>query len=337
VTAARATQLQTTTTYNQKFPLTGKVEKIETRDAVTNVLVHRETDTWRCGRQGRTACAQGDALATPTAIAQPFLDEQLVETFDLKTGAAASHVDTVNAASAGAATSGWDNPACDTGSGIFGNLNDQLVTTLDDASGGVFVTGRTTLTKNCYDVSGAGSWWVDKLASNTVTQGIAYAAAHALPGGASAPAQTLARTCAWNANRTPASQTVQGGVVNQQSTMTWMYPATSYGLPSQVTVSAPDLPAALSPNRSTSFTYTKDGGANDGYFVLTTKNALNQITTTTHDPRDGTERKTTDPNGDGCSSPPPLNPGNCRTGAAPRSRSCARARSRAGDRPSSCR
>jgi RHS repeat-associated protein len=70
-------------------------------------------------------------------------------------------------------------------------------------------------------------------------------------------------------------------------------------LPSQVTVTAPDLVAALSPTRSTSFTYTKDGVASavDGYFVLTTKNALNQTTTTTHDPRDGQILKTTDPNG----------------------------------------
>jgi hypothetical protein len=63
-------------------------------------------------------------------------------------------------------------------------------------------------------------------------------------------------------------------------------------------VSAPDLVAALSPNRTTSFTYTKDGtsAANDGYFVLTTKNALKQTTTTTHDARDGTVLKTADPN-----------------------------------------
>jgi RHS repeat-associated protein len=132
-----------------------------------------------------------------------------------------------------------------------------------------------------------------------VTQSVAYAAAHALPAGASAPAQTLTRAYAWNANRTPATQTTQAGIANQQSTTTWTYPATSYGLPSQVTVTAPDLPAALSPNRTTSFTYTKDGAsaAADGTFVLTTKNALNQTLTTTHDPRDGQILKTTDPNG----------------------------------------
>ncbi|HVZ21864.1 MAG TPA: VCBS repeat-containing protein, partial [Vicinamibacterales bacterium] len=157
------TQLRTTTTYHQKFPLAGKVEKVETRAVTSNVLVHRITDTWRCGRQGRTACAEGDALVPPTgtAVQQPFLDEELVETFDLATGAPVSHVDTVNAAAANASTSGWDNPACDTGSGIFGNLNDQIVTAVDDPSGGVFVTAHTTATTNCYDLSGSAAWWID--------------------------------------------------------------------------------------------------------------------------------------------------------------------------------
>lgn len=295
------TQLRTTTTYNQKFPLTGKVEKVETRAVTSNVLVHRQTDTWRCGRQGRMACAQGDALVTPTgaAVQQPFLDEQLVQAFDLATGTASYHIDTVNAASAAAATSGWDNPACDIGSGTFGNLNDQVVTAVDDASGGVFVTSHTTATASCYDLSGSASWWIDKPLGSTVTQSVAYAGGHTLPAGASAPAQTLTTSYTFNPNRTPSTKTIQPGLPNQRSTTTWTYPATSYGLPSQVSVNAPDLTPPLSPTRTTSYTYTKNGtaAAADGYFVLTTKNGLDQATTTTHDPADGQILKTVDPNG----------------------------------------
>jgi hypothetical protein len=51
-----------------------------------------------------------------------------------------------------------------------------------------------------------------------VTQSVAYAAAHALPAGASAPAQTLVRAYAWNANRTPASRACRAASSNQQST-----------------------------------------------------------------------------------------------------------------------
>lgn len=293
------TQLRTTTTYNQKFPLTGKVEKVETTTPTNGILVHRETDTWRCGRQGRTACAQGDALVTPTGttVQQPFLDEQLVQVFDLATGSASYHIDTVNAATAG--TSGWDNTACDTGTGVFGNLNDQVVTAVDDTSGGTFITSHTTTTTSCYDLTGSGSWWVDQRLGTLVTRSVAYAGSHALPAGASAPAQTVTTSYTWNPNRTPATQTVQPGIANQRSTTTWTYLGTSYGLPSQVSVNAPDLTALLSPTRTTSYIYTKDGtnASGDGYFVLTTKNGLNQTTTTTHDPRDGQVLKTTDPNG----------------------------------------
>lgn len=308
ITAEDGNLIRTTTTYHQKFPLTGRVASVSTgaTDLVGLVIkpVQAETDAWRCTRSDRTAYCPGDHLAalpvpTGTTVYQPFLDKQSIQNFDLKTGTATSHTDTVNAASATATTSGWDDATCGIGSGVYGNLNHQLVTHYDDASGGKFVSSHETATANCYDVSGSANWWVDQLKSSSATRRITYASGHLLPAGASAPDQALATSYTWNADRTPLTKIVQDNVLNQKSTTTWTYPATSYGLPSKVEVNAPDLDAAHSPTRTTSYTYTTDGAApaSDGYFVLTTKNGLNQTTKTEVATNDGQVTRSTDPNG----------------------------------------
>jgi len=299
---------RTRTQFNQKFPLTGKVavvtNSVPNLTGTTNTVVQKETDTWRCNRADRTQHCPGDGgtltLPTGTAVYQPFLDDQLVQNYDLATGTAMSHVDTLNATSASATISGWDNNTCGIGGSTpYGNLNNQLVTRVDDASGGVFVSSHTTATTNCYDVSGAGSWWVDKLINSSLTSSITYASGHALPSGTSAPNQTVASSYTFNADRTPATKSVQSGIANQRSTTTYTYPTTSYGLPKIVQVNAPDLASGLSPTRTTNFTYTKAGTAveADGYFVYTAMNGLNQTTTTQHEPNDGQVTTATDPNG----------------------------------------
>lgn len=300
--------LRTTTTYHQKFPLTGKIASVETvasnDTGKASDPVRTETDTWRCTRSDRSALCPGDGstlLTTPTGatVYRPFLDRVFVQNYDLDTGGATSHVETINASSATATVSGWDNPACNTGSGTFGNLSDQLVVSSDDATGGIYVSKHTRKSNHCYDLGGAGDWWIDKRKSSSITNSVTYSAGHALPTGAVAPDQTVSTTYTWNTDRTPATKVVQDGVAHQQSTTSWTYPATSYGLPSAVSVNAPDLGAALSPTRSTAYTYTKDGttAAADGYFVLTTANALGHSTKTTARPRDGQVVRTTDPNG----------------------------------------
>ena len=311
---------RTATMFNQRFPLVGKVasQTTSTQDSIGNLhQVRVETDQWICTRSNRAACPQGDTLPTPTATTitssgtpayQPVLDTRTVKSYDPGTGAQMAQVDTVNAVSVGAVASGWDNYSCGSGSLPLGNLNDQIITTSDKVTN-IFVTSHTAQTHNCYDTTGSGSWWIDKLVGSTVTGSIVYAAGHTLPSGTSAPSQSVSTAFTYNADRTPLTKAVQSGIVNQQSTTTYCYPgsatpcpsiaAPSYGLPTQVRFNAPDLPAAQNPTRMTSYSYTTNGTAvaADGYFVLGTTNALNQLTTTNHQTSDGQVTTAIDPNG----------------------------------------
>ena len=301
------------TTYNQKFPLAGKVACVHTvipgTGAFTQIscqgiatseigtIVRAEADNWVCD-SSRGACPTG--TSSPNTIYAPVLDTQTVATTDLGTGTQSGEVDTANASGT---VSGWD---------AFGNLTAQTITRSDKGSSAqLFVGSHTTTITNAYDTSDTAHWWVDKLTGSVVNASVVYDATnHPLPGGGNPPAQNITTGYTWNADRTPATKTVQAGLPNQQSTTTYCYPGSttagcptstgpSYGLPSQVQVNAPDLTAALSPTRTTKYTYTKNGLAlaADGYFVLTTTNALSQVTTTTHETNDGQVINSTDPNG----------------------------------------
>ncbi|MHB8446873.1 MAG: NHL domain-containing protein [Rudaea sp.] len=280
----RATR--TTTTYNQKFPLIGKLAQVQTsaRDlkAATNVVVRDETDNYICTLSNRGTCPQDTAIAaapsTGGTVFAPVLDTQTVKTFDLGSSLQDGEVDTVNANNG---ASGWD---------AFGNLTYQTATRYDVGSP-QFLSGQTTTTQNSFDTSDTADWWINKLTQSSVTSSIAYSASHTLPSGASASSQTLTTGYTWNTDRTPLTKTVQSGITNQRSTTTYGYPSPSYGLPSSVSVYAPDLSAALSPTRTMQYGYSSDG-----YFVQTTTNALNQTTTTTHETNDGQVTNATDPN-----------------------------------------
>ncbi|MEO5624722.1 MAG: RHS repeat-associated core domain-containing protein, partial [Dokdonella sp.] len=280
--ADAARQLRVKTTYSQKFPLVGKVVQVDTTAPDTNVLIKREKDTWRCTRTNRSTLCPGDSgtlLPVPTGntVYQPFLDEQVVSNYSLATGAASGHVDTVNAASSATATSGWD---------AYGNLQNQIVTSADDGSGGIYVSSHTMLATNTYAPADTTNWWVDKLNQSTAATTISYASTHALPTGAAAPSRSVSTSYQWNTDRTPLSQTVQAGVANQQRITTFGYPTPSYGLPTSVSVTASGASPAT---RATQLSYSQDGtaAAADGYFALTTTNAAGHVTTTRRSPRDG--------------------------------------------------
>jgi len=340
--------IRTKTTYNQKFPLAGRVAEVDTIipnvDGTVLKTARVEADTWRCTRTNRSTLCPGDQgtvlpVPTGTTVYQPFLDELLVTNYEPGTGTPTSTIDTLNAKTAAATNSGWDDysdtNSCDTGSGVFGNLTDQVITRTDNATGVIFVDSHTTTTHTCYDVSGGATgsnWWINKLAKNTVASHIAYNATnHLLPSDATAPDQSVATSYTWNGDRTPEKKIVQPGVTNQQSTTTYCYPratdsttlqckatsgatgTTTYGLPTQLLVclgslngtgscmgtqTNGDVLDALSPTRKTTYTYTKTGASDeaDGYFVHTTTNALSQLTTTDVQPRDGQIVGSVDPN-----------------------------------------
>jgi len=65
--AMRARVEKTVTTYNQKFPLIGKVQQVKRYDVTTGVLLDQEDDTYICGLGSRLACAQGSSLPTPSS------------------------------------------------------------------------------------------------------------------------------------------------------------------------------------------------------------------------------------------------------------------------------
>ncbi|MBX3692640.1 RHS repeat-associated core domain-containing protein [Dokdonella sp.] len=278
-----------TTTFHQKFPLVSRVESVEVAPVLQRTRpLRRETNTWRCGLSNRGACP---TVPVGNTVYTPFLDTQVVQVYDLaaaQSGSSAlvSTTTTVNATSAGASSSGWD---------AYGNLRNQVTTVADGGTGGSFVASHVTTTANSYTID-ATNWWIDKLDASTVSTSISYAGSHALPSGSSAPPRTVSTSYAWNADRTPQSQTVQPGIPNQQVQTVYGYPSPSYGLPSSVTQTAS---GASPPTRSTFLNYTKDGAsvAADGYFVLQTTNAAGHLTTTETRPRDGQVKRVIDPNG----------------------------------------
>lgn len=318
-TAMWPRRTRTTITYNQKFPLAGRVASVTQMSPDSGKTFQSETDTYVCTLASRGACPDY-ITATPAAgtVYTPVLDTQTVSTSDLATGTQFGQVSTVNASGT---ASGWD---------AYGNLTQQVVTRLDKGTPLFLdsVAGHKTTTTNTFDTSDTTNWWVNKLTNSSVTSSITYASTYTLPGTATAPNQTLSTAFTWNADRTPATKSVQSGTVDQQSTMAYCYPQatattlcpsttamTSYGLPTLTKICLGSYDAngncsgaagtgngddglARSPERITKYSYTKDGisAANDGYFVLSTTNPLNQVTQTTHETNDGQVLTATDPN-----------------------------------------
>jgi hypothetical protein len=305
---AVARELRTTTTYHQKYPLTGRVQSVLVAPSATGAVpLTLSSSDWRCGLGNRTLRCPGDGTS-PAApqrdtIYFPYLDRELVQNFDLTqaevgVSSPVNAVETINAASESATASGWDP---------WGNLTRQTVLSRDTGTGaypdGRFIDEHRKTVVRTY-TSNASTWYLDQLDEETVTTAISYNAAHALPATASAPNRTLITNYIWNSDRTPSRQTVQSGIGHEELTTAWCYRTTStdcpgvpggtnYGLPSSVLQRAPDV----STTRRTSYAYSKNGlaAADDGYFVLTTTNALNQVVTTERRPRDGQVSRTIAP------------------------------------------
>lgn len=303
-------ELRTQTTFHQKFPLTGNTASVLV--APSSQPTHpitKQDNTWRCtlGSAERQICpGDGAAPAAPArdTVYFPYLDTQVATTYDLAQAEGGndsplSQVKTVNAASETASNSGWD---------AYGNLKNQIVIS-SDLGGGTYPDGRFVeehrRTTSRSFTTNTGMWYLDRLASETATTSISYNTSHAPPSGITAPARTLTTNYLWNDDRTPSRQTVQPGNAGQEATTAWCYRAanvdcpsppagTNYGLPTSMVVSAPDAGAA----RRTSYAYTKNGvaTASDGYFVLTTTNALGHVAMTERRPRDGEIARAIAPN-----------------------------------------
>lgn len=280
-------RLRTTTTFHQKFPLTGQVASVVVTKQDTAIKVSEQTSTYRCASRTTTnyvapldrtgsALCPGDlgSNATPAAntVYFPFPDTTVSIQYDPDLGTSTGDSTTVNATGSAATTTGFD---------IDGNLREQLTTTADQGAN-VDLVSASTAVHNEFAAVDANSWWLDQLTKSKTTRSVVYSGTHALPTGggvpnADAPTQIVTTDFTWNTDRTPKTKTIQSGIANQQSTTTYCYPPTtnailngcpaapvgptSYGLPTQVVVNAPDLDAARSPTRTTAFSYTKNGSA----------------------------------------------------------------------------
>ena len=292
--------LRTTTTFHQKFPLTSQPERV-----VVNPMSRSGEDgaitktayTWRCDRTNRAnANACVPMLGTPTQYF-PFLDTKETWTYDGTTALGTGTPAVTGYVQEIAANDGACVGTLSTASGYdaYGNLTAHTTISRDLGTGTASGTSNR-LDRQCvsetrsYTIDTA-NWWLDRLDASTATTQVAWdGTQHALPSGTANPVRTVTSSMTWNADRTPATETVQAGVANQQRVTAYTYPATNnYGLPTGVAVSADGDPNGT---RSTGTSYTADG-----YFPLAVTNALNHSATTTVRARDGQPTLVTDANG----------------------------------------
>jgi RHS repeat-associated protein len=280
---------RTTTTFNQKFPLSGKIESVIHAQPETGKTFRTEEDGWICSG-ARTTCP---TVGAPGVSYTPLLDTQIVKNFDLATGVQYDETDTYNYLTTTPNVSGWDV--------AYGNLLKQTVTR-SDRGANVYVASHTTIKSNSYTAADVNTWWINRLNNSVVSSSLSYAAGYPFPGAAVELTKQSSVDFVWNPDRTLASKTVQKGLGGDQELVTtYAYPATSFGLPSSVTVFAPGQSVARSPSRTTGFTYTNGGTSAepDGYFVYEMTSgvgAFNYKTRSQIRISDGQASLVTDPN-----------------------------------------
>jgi RHS repeat-associated protein len=277
-----------TTTFHQRFPLTGRIESQQTAPALdpTNVL-SRDSYSWRCNIANRAERCPGDggpALVRGRSYSA-FLDEHLTATYDLAAASGGaglvSQVRRIHAASEAAAQSGWDQ---------YGNPVAQLIIT-SDAAGRTdqqFISEHRLLEQQTYQPADTANWWLDRLGTRRRTASVSYAAGHQPPSGVNASSHEQLTAYVWNdTTRTLAQEMQQPGVADQELTRSYLYPATNYGQPDRVTTSG----SGVLPRTDWI------AASADGYFPQTNTDAQGGVTTTLRRARDGAVESVSDPNG----------------------------------------
>ena len=308
--------MRTVTTYEQKFPLTGKPTFVTTGIPVGAAGVRpirTEQSLWACDRADRTAaCAYG---YLPTGQ-YPYLSAQVVNTFDLASVEAGSVGSTTpialnspcnfdltlqGAVSAAALTSqtltcNFD-PAVAKASSFddYGNVVTQTALSRDATGGpkGGFIDEYRVRTDLTLTYGNVGVWWLDQLIYRTTTVGVRYNAGHPMPAGASAPDLQTVQAYQWNGDRTLDKQWLIAANDSVQTAYT--YPSANYGLPATVTISGTGVtntPNGTAQSRPVSLTYTADG-----YFAASTTDALTHTSYVQTRPSDGQFTTSADPNG----------------------------------------
>ncbi|WP_386068756.1 SpvB/TcaC N-terminal domain-containing protein [Tahibacter sp. UC22_41] len=297
--------LRTVTTFHQKFPLTGRVQRSDTGvplSATSFSVLSSQQQVWRCNIANRTQDCPGlDGQIPPRdSVFTPYLDSTVERRYDLVTAETGSTrqlatVRTINAPETGN-QSGWD---------AYGNLLVQRV--LRSNGDGVnpavdfFVKMQTTTTTNTY-ASDVTNWWLDKLTAGEVTRSIVYYDRSDAAGNPAVTPPTIdlsiksvRTTLLWNPDRTLQRKTVTDlGAGATELVTDYLYPAANYGLPSASIVTG----TGLTP-RETRIAYSADG-----YFPQTTTQVVvagdvqrDHVATALTRARDGKVRRSVDPNG----------------------------------------
>lgn len=258
--------IRTATVFHQKYPLTGMVERSETRLRleVPGALQPIESVV--------NAYA---VLDTANGRLHPYLQQSVKTTNDLQTRVphtrVTSQVESIDA---------------------YGNVTQQRTTTEDGFRAGQapeYATKVDLLTSIYapHNDAPAGEWWVNKLSSTTRTQSIAWAAPP-IPSGD----QTRVLTTQYSdyaASRLP-------GLVVETGSGEANFRMNRLAYDQWGNVQSTSLFGAwIAESQSKENTF--DHVASHGYFPNIQRNALAHATTTVFDPRFGIATNTTDPNG----------------------------------------
>ncbi len=291
--------VRTATTYHQKFPLTGRVERIEASVpgvALPGGRLTLQTFDWRCDRSNvGLACPGQDGSATTLGqIHWPFLNFDVKRSYDLNSAQSGVQLPTGRVE-----TLYYDPTTMASGWTAEGNSRYQRTTSMDGngtADGDkYFLAARVATTVNHYDTSQLSQWWLDKLEHSTTTTSVSY---HPRSGGTPAMDLTtkeVRTSFAWNGERNLISRTTTDTATNMASQATLTYPSPNRGLPTKVVVSGSGVDAS----RETLFDYTTDGyfAASSTGVLSATDAALNHTTSVLVRASDGRETRVTDRNG----------------------------------------
>lgn len=293
--------VRTVTTFHQKFPLTGRIESVETRVpqvAGINGRLSLESFDWRCNLANRLQVCpgQGGAATTPGQIHWPYLSKSTRDAYDLAAAEAGtaplpvSSTTTLNYGPSGLA-SGWD---------AYGNLVYQQVATRDGA--GVasgeryYLASHVTTTVSTFDTSAGpvGQWWLNKQTDSRVQTAVSYHA-RTVPDGVSLSPKEILTQFEWNPDRTPSASTVTDPLSGTILRTGYTYPTPSLGLPVSTIVSG----TGIAPVRETRVGYSADGHfpVSTTAVISATTPALNHTATTQVRASDGQPITTTDANG----------------------------------------
>jgi RHS repeat-associated protein len=333
---AQGTALETV--FHQRFPLTSRIERqtlsvlyVDGSDAALGKPLSKTFNTWACDRDNRGACpANGHGWGGGF----PFLDKEVVETFDAALAQAGTEAPAISRRTVTYANwSGLTPNACPTGSAAgagydsYGNLLYKFEL-LEDLGSDAKLAKACSMEQHEYRAAetAAHVWWVNRLEQSTQQRRVEYSSQHVRPAGVSDadvnPRQSRRSVFAWNGTTRlldrQDEQLISSSGTETLTTSSFFYPSNipencagtsgfvgaNYGLPSCVRVSrgsslvgGADSAAINLAGASPANRETRTEYTSDGYFPTSVRNALGHTVSTQTRPRDGQPSEATDANG----------------------------------------